>query len=183
MNELRPSTSDIFLTPAMIHEAYIWLADDTAFRALMLLVYSVSGGLAWTYTPPGDGSFPDDDKILARYAHVSPAKWRKIRPNIEQFFVSRGGRWHLNRDWISIQVGARCAIPKAIQREVLSREGRRCTYCGDIDGPFHFDHIFPVSKGGTNNASNITIACRSCNLSKSDKTLAEWFAEQREASA
>lgn len=70
-------------------------------------------------------------------------------------------------------------LSKETQRAVSIREGTYCTYCGSEDGPFEFDHIFPVSRGGSNDASNLTLACRSCNSSKRDKTLKEWMANEQ----
>lgn len=62
--------------------------------------------------------------------------------------------------------------------DVLAREGRRCSYCGDTDGPFEFDHILPRARGGTSEASNLTLACRPCNAAKGSRTLAEWIASK-----
>lgn len=70
-------------------------------------------------------------------------------------------------------------ISDEIKNEVSMREGVRCTYCGCEDEPLEYDHIFPVSRGGTNAASNLTLACRKCNSSKRGKTLREWM--QRDA--
>ena len=36
------------------------------------------------------------------------------------------------------------------------------------------DHVFPRSRGGVDDSSNIVIACRSCNEAKGDLTIAEW---------
>ena len=37
------------------------------------------------------------------------------------------------------------------------------------------DHILPVSRGGTNDISNLTTLCGSCNSSKNNLTYSEWF--------
>ena len=66
-------------------------------------------------------------------------------------------------------------IPKYVCSEVIDRDGERCVYCGDEIGPFHFDHVFPWSKGGGHSADNIVVACKSCNLSKGSLLLSEWF--------
>lgn len=44
-----------------------------------------------------------------------------------------------------------------------------CTRCGATQGPFHADHIIPLSAGGTNDDDNYQLLCSSCNLDKSNK--------------
>lgn len=171
-----PALEDVRLSHAMLRDADVNVVDDDAFRALMALVSQCAARLVWTYSPPSDGSLPDDDDRLARIARVSKRRWRAIRPQLAQFFIIRNGKWHLDRPWISVDGVGRLAIPLAIQRDILAREGQRCAYCGADDGPFHFEHIYPVAKGGTNDAANLVLACAPCNLSKGDKTLAEWIA-------
>lgn len=52
-------------------------------------------------------------------------------------------------------------------REVLARDP--CSYCG---GPVEvIDHIHPSARGGANDTTNLTGACRACNASKSAKSL------------
>lgn len=48
-----------------------------------------------------------------------------------------------------------------------------CEYCGSTE-KLTLDHIIPVSRGGPNTLENVTIACKSCNSSKNNKTLEEW---------
>ena len=44
-----------------------------------------------------------------------------------------------------------------------------CNICGLHSENFHIDHIFPLSKGGTDHGDNLQNICDKCNLSKSDK--------------
>ncbi|MEO1503139.1 MAG: HNH endonuclease [Pseudomonadota bacterium] len=57
---------------------------------------------------------------------------------------------------------------------VIQRDGYRCAYCEKQCYSPHVDHIVPVSRGGTHDLSNLTVACPACNLSKGDKLLSEW---------
>ena len=41
-----------------------------------------------------------------------------------------------------------------------------CTYCGDQIGPFEKDHVYPKWRGGSDDESNIVLACRRCNQLK-----------------
>lgn len=179
MGELRPRLDDVRYSQDLLSSANtaVVLLSDEAFRALMALVNFSASSMVWTYSAPTDGSIPDDDGMLARITQQGLRRWKRVRPELEQFFVIRRGHWRLKEEWIEIDGRPmRPAIPAAMKAEVLSREGRRCTYCGDTDGPFAFDHIFPVSKGGQNDPSNLTVACRTCNSSKGGRTLAEWMA-------
>ena len=33
----------------------------------------------------------------------------------------------------------------------------------------HFDHVIPLSRGDSNEAENLQLLCRTCNLAKSDR--------------
>lgn len=62
-----------------------------------------------------------------------------------------------------------------LRSEVFERDNYTCTYCGERGGKLECDHIIPVAKGGGHDLANLTTACRPCNRSKRDKTLAEWM--------
>ncbi len=55
---------------------------------------------------------------------------------------------------------------------VAERAGHRCEYCRApeviFNIPFEVDHIVPQAKGGLDEPSNGALACRACNLRKSD---------------
>ena len=65
----------------------------------------------------------------------------------------------------------RTHIPKGMKHEVFKRDNWTCVECGarKEDGAIlHVDHIIPVSKGGTDELSNLQTLCKDCNLNKSD---------------
>ena len=50
---------------------------------------------------------------------------------------------------------------------------------GDLNGLademlLHLDHIYPVSRGGTDDLDNLQAMCAPCNLHKADRTMEEW---------
>jgi len=71
---------------------------------------------------------------------------------------------------------SRPKISSRRKRAVFERDGHQCAYCGCADGPFHIDHVTPLSRGGSNAIDNLKVACWGCNLSKGCKTLSDWEA-------
>ncbi len=57
---------------------------------------------------------------------------------------------------------------------VARRAGHRCEYCRApevaFNSPFEVEHVVPTSAGGSDDGANLALACRSCNLRKSDAT-------------
>ena len=56
--------------------------------------------------------------------------------------------------------------------DVMERDDYKCQMCGRTveDGiKLHIDHIVPVSKGGSNDMSNLQVLCHECNLAKHDR--------------
>lgn len=71
-------------------------------------------------------------------------------------------------------------IPSRTRYEVFERDGYTCQYCG-AKAPsveLHVDHIVPVSKGGTNDLSNLVTACAECNLGKSNLETTKFTGEE-----
>lgn len=87
----------------------------------------------------------------------------------------------------ALEIGAGRVDPKVIE-VILSAE--RCAYCACElvrQKPFHpqkvtIEHRQPLSRGGTNDPSNLVAACARCNFSKNDRTEAEFLTARRSAS-
>lgn len=61
-------------------------------------------------------------------------------------------------------------VSEQFRNAVVRRAGNRCEYCQlpaqlQISG-FEIDHIFPRSRGGQTNLSNVALACPHCNARK-----------------
>jgi len=59
-------------------------------------------------------------------------------------------------------------IPNAIKLQILKKYDGKCAACGSGEH-VEFDHIVPISKGGTGDESNIQLLCRSCNRIKRNR--------------
>jgi 5-methylcytosine-specific restriction endonuclease McrA len=57
------------------------------------------------------------------------------------------------------------------RRAVFHRDASTCVYCGS--SATSIDHVVPRSRGGTHTWDNVVAACRRCNHTKADRSLAE----------
>lgn len=64
-----------------------------------------------------------------------------------------------------VSVYERGHISEGVRREVWRRDRGKCIRCGG-QVRLEFDHIIPVSKGGSNTTRNIQLLCESCNRAK-----------------
>jgi len=60
------------------------------------------------------------------------------------------------------------SIPEDVRMFVWRRDQGRCVKCGSQEN-LEFDHIIPVSKGGSSTARNIQLLCQKCNREKGNK--------------
>lgn len=70
----------------------------------------------------------------------------------------------------------RNAVSDTVKQHVIKRDRSTCVYCGRTvyGNNLHLDHVIPWSRGGSDEADNLVVACAKCNLEKGDKTPREW---------
>ncbi len=59
-------------------------------------------------------------------------------------------------------------IPPAVKLAVWRRDQGKCVQCGSKE-KLEYDHIIPISKGGSNTERNVQLLCEKCNREKSAK--------------
>lgn len=57
------------------------------------------------------------------------------------------------------------SIPERTRHEVWRRDQARCVECGSRER-LEFDHIIPLSRGGSSTARNLELRCERCNRCK-----------------
>lgn len=68
----------------------------------------------------------------------------------------------------SCTLSERRKISKETRHTVWIRDGGKCVEC-DAEDYLEYDHIIPVSRGGSNTTNNIQLLCRRCNGKKSNR--------------
>lgn len=65
------------------------------------------------------------------------------------------------------------SIPFAMRSRVARRDNYTCQSCGKHlrDEEVEFDHVIPLSKGGSSEEHNLRVACMVCNRSKGSRFL------------
>ena len=145
--------------PKIVRGVVVPLCDETVDDVAQALEDIERVGLIKTYEVNG-----------RRYIQV--LKWdehqtfRSDRPRVS-LYPNPQGEIEIDDD------PAREALSNELRREVLERDGQRCRYCGNEQGPFHIDHVVPRFRGGRTTKGNLVVACESCNRKKNNKTLDE----------
>ena len=67
-----------------------------------------------------------------------------------------------------------------LREYLLEKFGRKCIYCGADNVPLNIDHVIPKSKGGSNRASNLVLACVQCNQKKGSRSIEEFLKDKPE---
>jgi hypothetical protein len=95
---------------------------------------------------PEEQEYTVPSESPARTAYVPPAR---VAPTIPEPVGQRNKR----------------AIPQDVKIAVSARDGGRCRQCGSTHN-LHFDHVIPLSRGGSNSVANIQLLCGVCNRAK-----------------
>jgi hypothetical protein len=70
-----------------------------------------------------------------------------------------------------------------VREYLLEQWGRQCAYCSARDVPLQIDHILCRARGGTDRASNLTLACQACKVKKGTQLVADFLKEKPEVLA
>lgn len=89
-----------------------------------------------------------------RYREANPDK-AKQRDNLRRVRKAMAPGFHTEEEW----------------QALCSYYMDQCLRCGEVPDALTRDHVVPLSKGGTDDISNIQPLCRSCNCSKGVKTV------------
>ena len=67
----------------------------------------------------------------------------------------------------------RNAVPAYARRQKYADQDGRCNGCDNdyLEKDLTLDHIDPVSKGGTNDLSNLQLLCHNCNSIKGNRSM------------
>ncbi len=60
-----------------------------------------------------------------------------------------------------------------LREYLLAKWQRQCAYCHTSGVPLQVEHLIPTSRGGSDRASNLVIACDACNKRKGKRTAEE----------
>ena len=70
-----------------------------------------------------------------------------------------------------------------LREYLLAKWQRRCAYCQTSGVPLQVEHLIPKSRGGSDRASNLVIACDACNKRKGTRTAEEFGYPEIQAQA
>ena len=96
---------------------------------------------------------------------IIPADLEKAKREDERYAASKGITYEELQNRRALRRAR--TIRGSVRKYVMARDNYTCQYCGSQENPV-IDHIFPFSRGGSNEADNLQVLCRDCNARKSD---------------
>lgn len=176
--------SDSFKHPSNFHrdprvEQFIDESGATGYGLYWIvveIVVSRPNRVAW-YSP----------RSWAKHCGMRADKFLRFMGSMERYGLIRssldeGGFLHVELvdNFTSADSDNRCAASEwaRLRAYVFERDNYICGYCG-ATGKLECDHKIPVSRGGSDDLSNLVTACFSCNRSKRAMTAEEFVARRR----
>ncbi len=136
-----------------------------ACRFARLLQFEIDGGVADQIARSADGTPLD---VLRRLRHIQDfARVKGSSKTITADITAQALKMLIPTDDTRETNESPYVIPFEVRIKVWRRDNGKCVRCGTRQ-KLEFDHIIPVSKGGSNTARNIELLCENCNRLKSD---------------
>lgn len=66
-----------------------------------------------------------------------------------------------------------------VREYLLEKWGRQCAYCDAKNLPLQIEHIRAKASGGSNRASNLTLACACCNQKKAARSIEDFLVKDK----
>lgn len=117
-------------------------------------------------------------KMMARAAHDEwLANQAMNRPSAATLAHEAHDEWlakeRAESEWLAkeqgeSELGRNRRISKEVQRAVWRRDMGKCVQCGSQEN-LEFDHVIPVSEGGSSTERNVQLLCEKCNRRKAAK--------------
>lgn len=139
----------------------------------------------WAYFSDSNSSFDGFNTYCKDCANSKSKDWRERNPDKWNEINRRN-----SKQWRSDNPQRVCELKRTYRARKRNAGGNHtaedvnriyefqqgyCWWCGKpLNGKYHVDHRIPLSRGGSDKASNLVCACAKCNLSKSDKMPWEW---------
>ena len=108
--------------------------------------------------------------VVQRAVHIEPEAIvvgvsQEDAVYVKRLLEQRRAKVKIERSLVKSDLRRRQSIPEQMRREVWRRDEGRCVDCGSREN-LEFDHIIPVSQGGSNTVRNIELRCEPCNRRK-----------------
>jgi HNH endonuclease len=147
------------------------IPDWQQLLLIKLMCAEANGYLSPSYT----SGFEED---LAAALRVSDSQWIQARDLfMEKGFLKRKGNGFsvtYFEDFAPCELRLPLSQWRVLRESIFLRDNYTCQYCGAYGVSLQCDHVIPISRGGSNDESNLVTACKPCNLSKHNKTPEEW---------
>lgn len=126
---------------------------------------------SWILHITGKDSYQYGRNATLHLGHAFQDIFRYSGINIPYCRKEFDGRKVAKKYYTAMQQSKRCVSVRT-RHKVLERDRFRCQDCGASaanGAELEVDHTIPVSKGGSNDISNLRTLCKDCNRGKADR--------------